>query len=83
MLRDKGTKDFESWDKGKYVRLARENPIRALVGSEGGFFTGDEKGVITLQDENMRRIIGNNLFVGHMRDAILYRTDGYYNQRNF
>ena len=38
MLRDKGTADFESWDKKKWVKLARENPVRALVRSEGNYF---------------------------------------------
>lgn len=83
MLRDKGTKDFESWDKGKYLRLARENPVRALVRSEGGFFTWGENALMALKNENMRDIIRMDEFVGHIRDSIIYRTERYYEERKF
>jgi len=82
MLRHKGTEDFESWDKTKYVRLARENPIRALVRSEGEFFRGSDGALMTL-DQDVRDVVGYEKFVGHMRDAIKYRTERYYRERNF
>jgi superfamily II DNA or RNA helicase/HKD family nuclease len=83
MLRDKWTADFEEWDKKKWVKLARENPFKALVRSEGEFFTGSDKALMALKNENMRGIIGKNEFVGHMGDAIIYRTDRYYEEKNF
>jgi hypothetical protein len=81
MLRHKGTEDFESWDKTKYVRLARENPVRALVRSEGEFFRNCDGGLISLY-EDMKNIIGNEEFINHMRDSISYRSDRYYEERN-
>ncbi|EHJ00366.1 type III restriction protein res subunit [Clostridium sp. DL-VIII] len=81
MLRDKGTADFESWDKRKWVRLARENPVRALIRSEGIFFNWDKKALMELKNENMESIIGKNSFVEHMGDAVVYRTDKYYEER--
>ena len=82
MLRDKGTADFENWDKDKYVKLARENPVRALVRSEGEFFSGREKGLISLF-EDIKNFIENEEFVNHMSDSISYRRYRYYEDRNF
>ena len=82
MLRDKSTKDFESWDMSRYVRLARENPIRALVRSEGEFFSNDNNDLMGL-NEGMREVIGNEEFCRHMRDAVVYRCERYYEERSF
>ncbi|EKQ54565.1 MULTISPECIES: DEAD/DEAH box helicase family protein [unclassified Clostridium] len=81
MFRDKSTADFESWNRKKWVKLARENPVRALVRSEGKFFTGSGKALIALKNEDMRDIIGEDEFVEHMRDAVVYRMYEYYEER--
>lgn len=38
MLKDKGTREFETWDKKKYVSLANNNPIKFLLKTHGEFF---------------------------------------------
>lgn len=81
MLRDKSTANFEAWDKKKWVKLARENPVRALVKSEGGFFSSSNTLIELNQD--MIKVIGEEAFCRHIREAIGYRTKWYYEERNF
>ena len=38
MLKDKATKDYKSWNKNKYIRLAHNNPIKFLNKTHGEFF---------------------------------------------
>lgn len=38
MLKDEATKDFENWDKDKYIKLAKNNPIKFLLKIHGDFF---------------------------------------------
>ena len=78
MLRDKSTAGFEKWDGSKYLKLAKENPIKFLIRSEGKFFTGSEDVLMSLKNQNMRAIIENNEFVGHMKEAIELRIIKYY-----
>ncbi len=82
MLRDKGTADFEAWDKKKWVRLARENPVRALVRSEGDFFMSSESVLMEL-NVDMQDTVGNYEFTKHMKDVIDYRSIRYYEERSF
>ncbi|OOM78318.1 UvrABC system protein B [Clostridium puniceum] len=81
MLRDKGTEDFEKWDKGKYVRLARENPIKFLLKTEFCYFRTKVEFLIGL-NEQLINIIQNQIFVEHMRDSIVFRENRYYLDRS-
>ena len=80
MLRHKATSDFESWDKKKYIKLAKENPIKFLLKSHGDFFKVKEGALIALHDD-MKDIIKNKAFAEHMKDAIELRVDKYYKER--
>lgn len=82
MIRDKGTADFEKWDKKKYIKLAKDNPVKFLIKSEGKFFDNGENKLMVLM-KDMRDVIVDEEFVGHMRDAIMYRAERYYEERSF
>ena len=82
MLKDKGTVDFEEWEKKDYVKLAKENPIKYLIKSEGEFFRKTENGLIELFGD-MESIIKINITKDHMLDALITRASMYYEERNF
>ena len=69
MRRHKPTADFKTWDKTKYVKLAKDNPIKFLLKSEGDFFRSGNGYLIELH-EDMRELIKNDDFIEHMRDDI-------------
>ena len=82
MLKDKGTREFETWDKKKYVSLANNNPIKFLLKTHGEFFKEKEQCLIALQDD-LKDIISNEAFKKHMKDAIDFRVESYYKNRFF
>lgn len=67
MLKDKGTMEFETWDKKKYVSLANNNPIKFLLKTHGEFFKEKEQCLIALQDD-LKDIISNEAFKKHMKE---------------
>ena len=77
MLKDKGTREFETWDKKKYVSLANNNPIKFLLKTHGEFFKEKEQCLIALQDD-LKDIISNEAFKKHMKDSIDFRVESYY-----
>ena len=82
MLKDKGTMEFETWDKKKYVSLANNNPIKFLLKTHGEFFKEKEQCLIALQDD-LKDIISNEAFKKHMKDSIDFRVESYYKNRFF
>ena len=82
MLKDKGTREFETWDKKKYVSLANNNPIKFLLKTHGEFFKEKEECLIALQDD-LKDIISNEAFKKHMKDSIDFRVESYYKNRFF
>jgi superfamily II DNA or RNA helicase/HKD family nuclease len=82
MLRDKSTAGFEKWDGSKYLKLAKDNPIKFLIMTHRDFFVKLTNGMIRL-DWGLENFIENNDFVFHMKDAIAYRNDRYYEERGF
>ena len=82
MLKDKGTREFETWDKKKYVSLANNNPIKFLLKTHGEFFKEKEQCLIALQDD-LKDIIRNEAFKKHMKDSIDFRVESYYKNRFF
>ncbi|MDU6296187.1 DEAD/DEAH box helicase family protein [Clostridium celatum] len=82
MLRDKGTKDFMSWDKKNYITLAKNNPVKFLIKTHGDFFKVKENCVMALQDD-LKELINNKAFIEHMKDAIDFRVESYYKNRFF
>lgn len=82
MLKDKGTREFETWDKKKYVSLANNNPIKFLLKTHGEFFKEKEQCLIALQDD-LKDIISNEALKKHMKDSIDFRVESYYKNRFF
>ena len=82
MLKDKGTREFETWDKKKYVSLANNNPIKFLLKTHGEFFKEKEECLIALQDD-LKDIINNEAFKKNMKDSIDFRVESYYKNRFF
>lgn len=80
MLRHKSTKDFESWRQKEYVKLAKDNPIKFLIKTNGDFFKKTHDGLIGMFDE-MKDIIKNEIFIEQMADAIKCRENKYYSER--
>ena len=80
MLQHKKTKDFESWDRKKYLSLAKNNPIHFLKKSSGEFFQ-DKDGYALALNEDLKEYINLNSFKKHFRDIIEYRTISYYKER--
>lgn len=80
MLRHKATKDFETWDKKKYIKLAKDNPIKFLLKTHSDFFKLKDGALIALQDD-MKDIINDEAFVSHMKDSIDFRIEKYYSER--
>ena len=82
MLKDKRTREFETWDKKNYVSLANNNPIKFLLKTHGEFFKEKEQCLIALQDD-LKDIISNEAFKKHMKDSIDFRVESYYKNRFF
>lgn len=80
MLKDKGTKDFEKWEKKKYVDLAKTNPIKFLLKTHGDFFVEKEGYLLALR-EDIEIEIKNEAFKKQMKDAIELRIKTYYKHR--
>lgn len=80
MLKDKGTKDFESWDKKQYIDLAKKNPIKFLLKTHGDFFI-EKEGYLLALGSYLEEFIKNDYFKKHMKDAIELRVKTYYKHR--
>ena len=80
MLKDKGTKDFETWDKKQYIDLAKKNPIKFLLKTHGDFFIEKEGAMLALRSD-LEEVIKNDSFKQHMKDAIELRVKTYYKHR--
>ena len=80
MLKDKTTKDFETWDKNKYIDLAKKNPIKFLLKTHGDFFIEKEGALLALRSD-LEEVIKTDSFKKHMKDAIELRVKTYYKHR--
>ncbi len=80
MLKHDSTKAFETWDKSRYVKLVKDNPIHFMLQTHGDFFVKKEGALLALR-ENLADVIGLDAFVKHMKDAIDYRVMSYYRNR--
>lgn len=84
MLRDKGTRDFETWDKDEYVKLALRMPIHYMLKSHGDIFEvrdGDTESLLAIREEFID-CLENEAFRWHVGDAIEARSLGYCRRRN-
>lgn len=80
MLRHKSTMNFEKWTKKDYIKLAKENPIKFLLKTEGEFFAKRDGYLLSLADK-MEKVINNEFFIINMEDAIKLREKKYYSER--
>lgn len=80
MLRHKSTANFEDWDKGKYIKLAKDNPVKFLLKTHSDFFKEKDNCVLALQDD-LESLITSEVFKMHMKDAIELRVETYYKNR--
>lgn len=80
ILKDKSTKNFETWDKNKYIDLAKKNPIKFLLKTHGDFFIEKEGYALALR-KDLEEIIKNDAFNKHIKDAIDLRVKTYYKHR--
>lgn len=79
MLRDKGTSNFEEWEKRDYVKLAKNNPIKYLCKSNSEFFELNEDGNMIVK--GIEEFKENKEFIKQMKDAIDFRMEQYYEDR--
>lgn len=79
MLKDKDTKDYKTWNKVKYVKKAKDNPIKFLNKTHGDFFSidGDE----FCLNEELNEFLKNEAFISNVFDAIELRKVQYYRNR--
>ncbi|MCB2300280.1 DEAD/DEAH box helicase family protein [Clostridium tagluense] len=78
LLRHDATKDYKSFDKKDYLKIA-ENPIKAFLNSAEAFFYRD-KSYFCLNDD-LGELSENDVFVAHFKDIIDYRTRRFYKER--
>nr|WP_308462458.1 DEAD/DEAH box helicase family protein [Clostridium weizhouense] len=79
MLKHKSTADFKNWDKEKYIKLAKDNPVKFLSKTHSKFFYIDGEDFCLV--EELLQFKNNKSFMEHFRDAIEYRTMQYYKNR--
>ena len=81
MLKDKGTKEFESWGKKEYIKLAKDNLIKNMLKTHGDFFE-QKAGYVMALEKGLEEVINNESFKEQMKDAIDCRVEEYYRNRN-
>jgi hypothetical protein len=80
MERHKRTKNFKKWDKWEYIKLAKENPIRFLIKTEGEYFKMD--GDYFCLTERLKPVVNNKIFVGNYKDILEFRRLEYFKHHN-
>ena len=81
ILKDKSSKDYQTWSKKKYVKLAMKNPIKYLNKTHGEFFIKKDNCALSLRDD-LKKYITLETFKNHFKDIIEYRTIEYYRNRS-
>lgn len=81
LLASKSTKDYKNWDKSKYIKKAKEMPLKALMNTGSEFFKMDgEEFVLT---DKLKDFINNEAFKENVLDAINMRVIEFYKNRNY
>lgn len=78
LIRNKSTKDFKTFDRKDYLKLA-ENPKNAFLKTHGEFFYRDENYYCLNTD--LQKYIKDKVFIDQVKDAIDYRTKRFYKER--
>lgn len=64
----------------EHLKKIIQMPVKYLLKSGVGFFVQKEGTILSLSDE-LSKVIDNNAFIYHMKDAIEYRIMDYYQRR--
>lgn len=80
LLQDKANRDFKTWDNSKWISLAKRNPVKFLLKSEGAFFEEREGYALGL-NERLDKVKDLAAFKKHFKDAVDFRVLSYYKDR--
>lgn len=81
LLASKSTKDYKNWDKSKYIKKAKEMPLKALMNTGSEFFKMDEDEFVLT--DKLKDFINNESFKKNVLDAINMRGIEFYKNRNY
>ncbi|WWU67386.1 DEAD/DEAH box helicase family protein [Clostridium baratii] len=81
ILASKSTKDYKNWDKSKYIKKAKEMPLKALMNTGSEFFKMDEDEFVLT--DKLKDFINNEAFKKNVLDAINMRVIEFYKNRNY
>nr|WP_236884457.1 DEAD/DEAH box helicase family protein [Clostridium baratii] len=81
LLASKSTKDYKNWDKSKYIKKAKEMPLKALINTGSEFFKIDEDEFVLT--DKLKDFINNESFKKNVLDAINMRVIEFYKNRNY
>ena len=72
--------DYKTMTDKQHLSKAKSMPIKFLKASGKGFFI-DKEGYALAIREDLKDVIGNEVFKKHMKDILAYRTMEYYRRR--
>lgn len=72
--------DYKTMTDKQHLSKAKSMPIKFLKASGKGFFI-DKEGYALAIREDLKDVIGNEVFKKHMKDILEYRTMEYYRRR--
>ena len=81
LLASKSTKDYKNWDKSKYIKKAKEMPLKALMNTGSEFFKMDEEEFVLT--DKLKDFINNESFKANVLDTINMRVIEFYKNRNY
>nr|WP_242850520.1 DEAD/DEAH box helicase family protein [Clostridium baratii] len=81
LLASKSTKDYKNWDKSKYIKKAKEMPLKALMNTGSEFFKMDEDEFVLT--DKLKNFINNEAFKKNVLDAINMKVIEFYKNRNY
>lgn len=79
LLNQKSTEGFKHWNKRKWYRLVKDNPLKFLAKTENKFFYFDKDDYCLC--EELKEFKCNETFMRNFKDAIDLRTREYYKNR--
>ena len=71
---------YKNISNKEHIKKIIQMPVKYLLKSGVGFFVQKEGTVLSLSDK-LSKVIDNNAFIYHMKDAVEYRIMDYYQRR--
>lgn len=78
-MRDKGNRDWQSWQAEKFANVMRKNPIHFLS-KQGKYYHYDEINNMFYLDDSIKDYL-NPLLARHVRDILAWRKINYFRKR--